>query len=56
VIEIVALRLEETLPAASLAHAKRVFEPGVAKVKLVGGVVLHPGAKEDGVPAVSVTM
>jgi hypothetical protein len=56
VIVTFALLLVETLPAASLAQAKRVFEPGVVKVRLVGGVVLHPGVEETGALADSVTM
>jgi hypothetical protein len=43
-----ALRLAETLPAASLAQAYSVFAPALAKVYEVGGAEDHPVAVAGG--------
>jgi hypothetical protein len=50
-----ALKLDETLPPPSLAHAYKVFVPAVAKVYEVGAVVDHPAAPAEGEEADSVT-
>jgi hypothetical protein len=51
-----ALRLVETLFAASLAQAYRVLEPAVAKVYEVGAVAVHPPAVAEGLVADSVAI
>jgi hypothetical protein len=49
-----ALSELETLPAASLAQAKRVLEPAVVKVYVVGAEALQPAAVANGAVEVSV--
>ena len=50
----VAVRADETLPAASLAQAYAVLLPSPEKVKLVGAVALHPVTLAAGAVALSV--
>jgi len=52
----VALRLAETLPAASLAQAKKVMLPEVVAITLAGAVAVHPAAPDAGGVALKVTM
>ena len=47
-------RLAETLPAASLAQAYASLSPEAEKVKVVGALVVHPTAPEEGTEDVSV--
>jgi hypothetical protein len=56
VIVTLALRLAETLLAASLAQAYRVLEPAVGKVYAVGAVAAHPAAPAEGAVADSVAI
>jgi hypothetical protein len=56
VIVTLALRLAETLLAASLAQAYRVLEPAVAKVYEAGAVAVHPPALAEGTVADSVAI
>jgi hypothetical protein len=49
VIVTLALREVETLLAASLAHAKRVFAPSVPEAKLAGGDGVKPAEGAGGV-------
>ena len=48
VMVVLALRLAETLPAASLAHAYSVFAPAVVNVYELGAEADQPAADADG--------
>ena len=50
----VAVRADETLPAASLAQAYAVLLPSLEKMKLVGAVADQPVALAAGAVALSV--